>query len=431
MTFTPKYGQPITGEQAAKFREIRSITGKDIPEDQKQNPIIKAANSITDFIGARGIAEQYGTSIAEGAFRLGGNKQAADIVAGTNPSLKEVTGSALQTGSLLVPGGAGRGLLAKVGLGATAGQMIDTGSDLQEGASIKESLKPGIEAAVGANVPFVGEAYKKFGKLIGKTGEKIQFSTIKPTQADIKDGFSVENINKYDLGGSLNQSFKKTEQRLTDLSRQLDEKLVSATEQADIEQVFEKTAKELLDDNFSNFGVGGQIGKQIESLGDEVARVTNGVSALPIKDANTVKRAAGHLGAWQYGVKDADATAREKVYSAFYRNLKEEIENKSPEGVKELNKQMSDIIPVMNALIRRIPVAERNNIIGLGEIMSLSQMGYNPSAGFLTLATLAGKSSKVGEVLQKTGTKMAGAETAPLNRFSKFFNLATNQQETQ
>jgi len=198
-----------------------------------------------------------------------------------------------------------------------------------------------------------------------------------------------------------------------------------------MEKVLRETVEDLTGDSLANFGVNSQMGRQLEALGDEVARITKDGTQMSVKEANTVKRAAGHMGAWQFGVKDPDATAREKIYNTFYSKLRKEIEDNSPEGVQELNKQMSEIIPVMNSLIRRIPVAERNNLIGLGEILSLSQMGVNPSVGFLTLASLASKSSSVGNVLQKTGEKMVGAETAPLGTFAKFLNLSTNQQETQ
>lgn len=431
MTFTPKVGKAIVGQDADRFREIRSITGKEIPLEQKQNPFIKAANSITDFIGARGIAKQFGSSIAEAKFRLQGNDEAADIVLQNAPSFKEVAGSAIQTGSMLTPTGAGKGILAKVGLGALAGQMVNTGADLQAGKSVGESLLPSVEAGIGAAIPLTGEGYKAFGKLLGKTGEKIQFSTIKPTQADIKDGFKVETIKKYNLGGSLNKTFQNTENKLSELSKQLDDKLVSATETIDMEKVLRETAEELTGDKLSSFGVNNQLGRQIESLGDEVARITKDGTQLSVKEANTVKRAAGHMGAWQFGVKDPDATAREKIYSTFYSKLKKEIEDNSPEGVQELNKQMSEIIPVMNSLIRRIPVAERNNLIGLGEIVSLSQIGYDPRVGFLTLASLASKSSATGNVLQKTGENIANTETARLGTFAKFINQSMNQPETQ
>jgi len=144
-------------------------------------------------------------------------------------------------------------------------------------------------------------------------------------------------------------------------------------------------------------------------LREEIISVSDD-GAVDVLNANTLKRAAGHFGAWQYGVNDPTSNAREKVYNAFYQKLKTAIEDASPEGVKEVNKQMSEIIPVMNALIRRIPVAERNNVLSLGDIITLTGATVNPSAGLLTLAGLASRSGTFGSAMSKLGQKGASLE---------------------
>lgn len=383
-----------------------------ITPKQKQSFVMRAANGITDFVGARGIAEQYGATIAEVGLRLSGNKAAANLV--EQPGLKKVVGSAVQSAANLVPVAKGASLAGKVALGAAVGQMADTGSDLQEGKSVGEALTPGAGAAVGAALPLAGAAFRQMGKLMGSAGDKIQFSVIKPVKSDIEDGFSIETVKKYNLGGSLKTSFQKTEDRLAETSAKLTAKLEKATATVDLADVFERTKKRLMGGSkVESFGMNSQLGGALDKLGDEVAAVAD-TPTMSVKDANLVKRAAGHFGAWQYNMPDPDSKAREKVYNVFYNELKKEIEEQSPAGVKELNQELSELIPVMNALIRRIPVAERNNAMSLTDVITLAASGVEPRLALLTAANIASKSGTVGDLLSKAGGRMKTVENGPL-----------------
>lgn len=388
--------------------------------------VLNAGTAVTNFLGGKAIADTFGAEIA----KVGKSDQEKEFIAQEQPTVKETIGSGIQFGANFIPGaGVGGGLARKAAIGAATGQLIDTGADLQQGDSIGESLKPGVDAAVGAGLPVVGRAFSKFGSLLGKAGDKIQFSVVKPSQADIKDGFKIATVKKYDLGGSLKQSFEKTENKLSELSQQLDAKLTESTSKVDLNKVYENTAKKLGGNKLESFGSNTQLGNATEKLREEILAVA-GDGQLDVKAANQVKRAAGHFGAWQFGVADPEAKARERVYNAFYNELKQEIEKQSPDGVKEINKQMSEIIPVMNALIRRIPVAERNNLVSLGDVITLTGASFNPSAGLLTLANLASKSGRVGNALSKAGDNIAertGEISGPVrDLLTKIFGQTTD-----
>lgn len=412
MTFVPSTATKLSQPEAdALLARRQQVAGAASPRT-KQSFVMRAANAVTDFVGARGIADQFGASGAEAALRLAGNSDASAQV--EHPDLKKVVGSAIQTGANLIPIAKGATLTGKVLGGLAVGQLADTGSDLQEGKTVGEALQPGANAAVNAAMPFAGVAFRQIGRLIGKTGDKIQFSVIKPVKEDIEDGFSIETVKKYDLGGSIKTAFRKTEDKLAALSQELNQKLEKATASVDLADVFDRTKKRLLGNKLEAFGTNTQLGTQIERLGDEIAAVTPESPLLAVKDANLVKRAAGHFGAWQYGAPDPEAKARERVFNVFYNELKQEIENQSPAGVKELNQQMSEIIPVMNALIRRIPVAERNNAISLTDIITLTAAGFEPRLAALSLANIASKSGTVGNFLSKKGERIANSEHSAL-----------------
>lgn len=429
MAYTPKYGTKLSPEQTKELFATRKQIADTTNASPKQRSsfVTKAANAITDFIGARGIAEQYGSSLARTGLRLTGRGDAAQYV--DNPSLKEVTGSAIQSAANLTPAGAGRSLATRVGLGALAGQAIDTGSDLQSGKSVTESIKPGPEAAIGANIPLAGAGFRGLGSLFGKAGDKIQFSTIKPSQADIKDGFKIETVKKYNLGGSIKRSLDKTEAKMNELSQQLNQKLQDSTNAVDLTKVYDRSVKKLLGNKLDNFGANTRIDTALDQLRSELTSISGNNGLVSVPEANQVKRASGAFGAWQFGKPDPDANALEKVYSTFYREMKNEIEKQSPDGVSEINQQLSELIPVMNAIIRRIPVAERNNLLSLGDVITLSQAAVNPSVGFLTLANVASKSGAFGNALSRGGEAVAGsaARTAPVeSTVYKTINQATN-----
>lgn len=332
---------------------------------------------------------QVAGDIAKGALTIGGLKM---------PVAAGVGGKAVQFGALGAAGG-----------GAEA---LSQGEDAKEVAK-STILGAGTGAVTGAAFGLAGKAVKGISNLLGKTGEKIQTSVIKPSLQDIKDGYSMETIKKYNLGGSLKQTFTKTESTLDNLTKQLNSKLNASGKKPvlDLNKIYEKTAKRLLGTKLESFGANTQMDGALEKLRNEIIAVSgnNGLTSIP--EAQIIKRAAGHFGAWSYGVPTPEATAAQKVYNTFYNEIKTSIEKASPEGVKAINKEISKLIPVMNALIKRIPVAERNSALSLTDIISLTGAAIDPRALSISLLNLASKSGVVGNVLSKTpalGQKVAG-----------------------
>ena len=140
-------------------------------KQQKYNPgvmdtVNKVAQGVTDFVGAKGISEQYGASLA----RALAPKQEKDYV--EFPSEKKVVGSAIQSGANLIPGVggvAGKGVLGlakKVGVGAGTGYAMDVGSKVQNDQA--SPLIPGIGTAVGAAIPLGGAVIKPANAIIGR-----------------------------------------------------------------------------------------------------------------------------------------------------------------------------------------------------------------------------------------------------------------------
>ena len=324
-------------------------------------------------------------------------------------TLKENVGAGLQLGSIITGGGtaAPTGVLANTALGAGLGAAATGGGALAENKSLPEAGKDAlIGAAVGGAV---SGATALVGRFLQGSGDKIQYSIIKPSKADLEDGFSIATIKKHDLGGSLSSVFTKTESKMDDLTQQLNAKLGQTDNHINLADVYANTAKRLEGGKLSSFGSNTSSGSALEQLQKEIANIGTDVS-LP--EAQVVKRAAGHFGAWQYGMFDPESTARQKVYNVFYNELKKAIEQNSPEGVREINKQMSELIPILNAVIRRIPIAERNNAISLTDVIGLVGSAINPQALGITLLNFLSKSGAAGNALSKLGPKVQSAAPA-------------------
>lgn len=400
----------LDGLRAGKYRapvETEEVVEEKEKFDILDNPVTRGIQAV--FPGKK-IGESLGTIAAAGGRAIQGDMKGAGEILDTQVPVPELIGDVVAGGATALSAGlaAPAGLAGKVAQGAGLGATISGGRAVSEGDEIGEVAKDAaVGGAIGGAIPLVGEAVKGFGRLLRGTGDKIQFSVIKPTQADIKDGFSLDTVKKYDLGGSLTESFGKTETALDDLTAQLNSK-IEAGSPLNLQKVLQETASELTEKKTSSFGSNTSVAKALDQLKGEVDTIVDKQGLVPLTDAQTVKRAAGHMGAWQFGQRDPDSSARERVYNVFYTKMKEAIEKSSPEGVKEINKQISELIPVMNALIRRIPVAERSNVLGLGEIISLAGATVNPAALGVGLLNIGSKSGWVGDKLSKAGQSIMG-----------------------
>lgn len=328
-------------------------------------------------------------------------EQIAEFALPSSGATKVLTGAEKAINAIPKIGKLGKGALilaSKMGIGAaTTGGItaLQGGSD----KDIETSAK------IGAAFPLAGEAIKQTGKLMQGVGKSIGTSVIRPNARDLQDGFDIKNVYKYDVGGSLNDTLTKTNSLMDDLGKQLKSKIGQSKESVNLNEVYKETAKKLGQKKAAQFGMTGKIGSALKSLKKEVMTQGNsGVVDLPT--AQAVKRASGTMGAWKFGMQDPESMATEKVYNTFYSALKTQIEKKSPAGVKGINKQLSELIPIYNAAIRRLPVAERNNVLSLSDIVTLVGSSIDPKALGIALTNKLSKSGKVGNILVKKGNSL-------------------------
>ena len=339
-------------------------------------------------------------------------KQAGGVqqeVLGNVATPSQIAGSAGKLGltlGTLGTGGITRGVVGRTIEGGVIGASLQALDNLQKGEEVGKNV--GLAATIGGAIPLVGTSITRgLSKFAGQTAKKIEQTLIKPSKVDIEDGFSVDNIQKYGITGNLTQKLQKVETKLSDLTQQLRGKINRSDAVVDLNDIADKTAKLIMSEKGKMFGNISATKNAIKRLADEIELYSkNGLVDLP--EAQVIKQNVGKNGAWIYGFVDPDAKASEFVYSKFYRILKEEIEKKAPQGVKEINKQISDLIPISNAIIRRIPVAERNNTLSLTDIITGGFAIGNPKAIGLFALNRALKSGGVANFLAQTEQKLGG-----------------------
>ncbi len=293
-----------------------------------------------------------------------------------------------------------------IGAGAATGAVQTTGESMVAKGSPTQVTQSAVKGAVigGATAGILSGA----AKLVGAAGKGIVFQNVKPLAADFKDGLpsTAEGfsnlLDKYQIKGTMPQMLTQTQTQLTDLTSQLKTTLKdpSATP-IDLVSVYDKTLKDMTTgtDKLKGFGSNTKIQGALDQLLSEVKEV-NPSGTMSIPDAQIVKQAAGGKGAWEYGKTDPEAVASEKVYNKFYTHLKTAIEDASPAGVKDINSKISDLIPVQNALVRRIPIAQRNNALGIKDMIGLTASITHPGILPLEFANIASKSTWFGSMIK-------------------------------
>lgn len=370
--------------------------------------------------------------------------------------IKKSLGTGLEIGANLV-GGVGAGQVAKAGFkgavaqgfksgvktGFQSGALAGAGGDLKEkgltaqSSEIKSALNTigkGIGsgvigatagAAFGLSSPLVGKAVRtaisplktanNLGKKLVKGSQKIQDTIIKPVKVDERNGFKIENVTKHDISGNLGDMFEQTQTKIKSAMDNLNSIIDTNGDHPTIPLA---EAVRQLESKYKKQGIEGlgtkrqslmAIEEMVKDLDATVPDWENKI--LTFKDTVTAKRKAGLNAAFAHEI-GKPPTPQEQVWNDFYGILKDSLEKNSPALFKKTNKVLSELIPIEQSLIRRIPVAERNNVLSLNDVISFSAAAIDPRAAGIAITQRLLKSGKFAGALQKSGKKLINLGTA-------------------
>lgn len=308
----------------------------------------------------------------------------------------------------------GAGLVSRLAGGAAAGAVegvasatahqannVQGGKEFDLGQAGREvALNTALPVAAGSLGELAKQGLRGAGALLKMHGEKIATTTIKPSLKDMKDGFRIANVYKHGLEGSLEETEQKLDDKFTTLSQQLSERISGSPEKVDMLDMLDDATKSITGNKADSFGKNSHMEKAAEFLLNEINEIApNGV--VDLATAQKLKRGLGKLGAWEWGKTDPESSARETLANAVYSRLKKEIEDKAPEGVREINQQLSELIPIERAVTRRIPIEARNSGLSLTDVIA----GTSTAAGGMAAGGLPGMALGLGGIAMNRARK--------------------------
>lgn len=247
-----------------------------------------------------------------------------------------------------------------------------------------------------------------------KAGEKIQKTVISPKDVDIKNGFRIENVTKHNLNGPLDEVLPKTTNAIksyrTELQTVINE--LGDAPAVDLSGALTKLREDFKKGKLKNLGSKASIDSTLGKIEKELDEILPNwkEGKINFSDSVDAKRAAGLNASFLHGQLQQGLSAEEKVWNNFYRILQKETEKVAAESgntrFKELNKTLSELIPIEQAAIRRVPVAERNNVLSLTDLISLTAGTIQPGALTIGILNKALKSGKVAKGLITVGKKI-------------------------
>jgi hypothetical protein len=389
----------------AMVRGLGVMLGFSPAEMQASTARISAASPVGDTLADLGLGalkSAAGTVVgaAQLAHQVPGVRSAMDAagltpdrlvaarqaVAPTNTA-EQIGKGAGDVGQFFIPGPAvtkakaalstGKGVLDALVRAGVEGASAATVQSLQrgttEGALKTAALTGGVSAGMEG-------AVTQGQKGLNWLGKRIEMSLLKPTVPSL-EGQSpktmIENVFKYNVGGTLGESYDKVQAKLKDLTSKLRVVLKASSANGagvSLNRIADDVAQSYLNNPQAKAALSRIVDHVEFSLNGHGIPVKSGV--LDLADANIAKQAVGDMGAWLHDmhgkvVSDADKVT-EAVANRLYDHLKTAIETNATGPVKSINKAISDLIPLRQAIIRRIPVEERANVLNMGDLFGLS-----------------------------------------------------------
>lgn len=406
------------------------------PEPERETSfgqkVLNAGESVANFVGAKGISEQFGADIA----RAQSKPDAKNFV--QYPKMKEVVGSAIQTGANFIPGaGVGGTLARKAAVGAATGLAFDVGSQLQDKEKKITDVRPGVGTVVGGALPVAGAVIglgtKILTRLVKGVGSGLSGVSSKTIDSIIENPkvaqeFS-ETLAKEGNSKVLEQNAKTIVDGVSQIRQQarraFGEGLESLSETDITPKVFRDGTQAVLD----KYGVAIEKGKKVLngvefSDPKNMAKATGLIDRLSkVKlDGKSLRKLADDIENSAYKI----ATSDERLsFNAFTKDLssslKESISKSTPK-LGEINKVFSQDMQLTQAVE---DIFGKVNYKNLSEVVKASkkletlfaQKGLAPDVvdDFLNRIGISSADFKTGEAVRQISDKVSGANAKGLS----------------
>lgn len=322
------------------------------------------------------------------------------------------------------------GLIPRIGQ-----EALETGTMSAVETGDWEQAKTG--AAIGAGSAIAGAT---LAKVMDKWGSSIQLRKISPRNLDYQAGFDPDVVKKLNLKGNLRDNYKQISDEITSLAQkraQLLQKTRGGTPiTVNIQDTLDSVESQIRGQisSGSTFGRSNDVLNAFEELKkDIIENLGAGVISpnVSLEYAERAKESMGLVGDFVFnaatkGAKiPRDDAARTQVADLIYLQLKRQIEDSLPPGmVQALNNRMSQLIPIRRAILKQLPVDERQAAIQAMELWAAipAILSGNPThLGLLAAVTaqkhipfgnwLVRNSESVKDILPRAGKVLTGLAT--------------------
>lgn len=282
---------------------------------------------------------------------------------------------------------------------------------LQTGGDAKQAA---IGALTAGGVAGLGEALRPAIKAVGRG---IQMSTIRPSRADVKDGFKWSTLDRFKLKGNLEDSYNQVDNELTRLRTERNKLIAPGTTDVDLTKPMNTALLKLRasTDDLKLGAEGLDAVKEASQMIMKLGKIIKDPRKVDISKVENLKEYMGTLGAWADGARDDKGKVTATVANIMYNELRQVIEDSTAKmqgaQVKILNSQMKDLIPVKNAILKRLPVEQRNSALSLTDMLAAMPaiVSGNPAELGLLALSRGQKSARLGNALVRGGKPIPGS----------------------
>lgn len=376
------------------------------PTITPQKDLLQTASDVGGalFPGTKQIGESLGTIAAAGGRALKGDTQGAKDILATQKTVPELIGAYTAAGASLAGtagAGTGGGALIQALKSAGLGALIGGGTSAAEGGTVKDVTKGAtLGAAVGAGTSLASSGVEATLKSARALPQRLIQSATGQKPADILAG---KDISKFVLEnkkiGTATQLIKTSQAQIEKANKIIEANLSSVTDKTiPVSGIITDIADGI------NAG-GGEIDAAgvrtiLENLAPQVKK-TLGKETLTLAEANKLR-------------SQLDATLGNRAFIAtqlpynkgilldFTNAVREQVKNSAPEGTRAAFNTLSKEIKLRDLLQTKIASGGKNQLIGLGDLLSGSIGGAlagAPGAVIGAAAKRAGEST-----IAKTGT---------------------------
>lgn len=376
------------------------------PTITPQKDLLQTASDVGGklFPGTKQIGESLGTIAAAGGRALEGDTQGAQDILATQKTVPELAGAYVASGaSLLGTTGVGTtgGLLAKALQSAGIGAAIGGGTSAAEGKDIGNVAK---DAAIGGAIGGVTSAAFSGGEAALKSFRALPQRLIRSATGQSKNEILAgKDITKYVLEnkkiGTADQLIKGSQQAIDKANEIISTNLAGITDKS-------VPVKNIVSDIAQSINsAGGEIDDAgvrtiLESLAPQVKK-TLGKETLTLAEANLLRSQLDKtLG--NRAFINAQLPYNKGILMDFTNAIREQVKNSAPEGTRAAFNTLSKEITLRDLLIKKSAGASRNQVIGLGDLIS---GGFGGAIGGVPGALATAGAKRVAEsTIAKTAT---------------------------